>query len=119
MYPDEGPSTSGCESHSGKPPEEPGSQPPASGEILVSNHGVPARIKRDWHSHQRHVVCQQRWRESAAAGGLALCRFVAGPEATLATLARGRAVPPGRLHPPIHIYGAVFPGSKGRPETLG
>jgi len=86
----------------------------ASGEILVSNHGVPARIKRDWHSHQRHVVCQHRWRESAAAGALALCRFVTGPEATLATPARGRAVPPGRLHPPIHIkLCSGIPGKQG------
>jgi hypothetical protein len=32
-------STSGCESRPGKPPEEPGSQPPASGEILASKQG--------------------------------------------------------------------------------
>lgn len=31
--------TSGCESRPGKPPEEPGSQPPASGEILASKRG--------------------------------------------------------------------------------
>ena len=33
------PSTSGCESRPGKPPEEPGSQPPASGEILAAKRG--------------------------------------------------------------------------------
>jgi hypothetical protein len=34
-----GRSTSGCESHPGKPPEEPGSQPPTPGEIRPSKRG--------------------------------------------------------------------------------
>jgi hypothetical protein len=39
VCPVKGRSTSGCESRPGKPPEEPGSQPPASGEILASKRG--------------------------------------------------------------------------------
>jgi hypothetical protein len=34
-----GPSTSGCESRPGKPPEEPGSQPPAFGETRTAKRG--------------------------------------------------------------------------------
>src|SRR5947209_16036825 len=41
MYvcPAKGRTTSGWKSHPGKPPEEPGSQPPASGEIRASKRG--------------------------------------------------------------------------------
>jgi len=39
VCPAKGRPTSGCESRPGKPPEEPGSQPPASGEILASKRG--------------------------------------------------------------------------------
>jgi hypothetical protein len=39
VCPVKGQTTSGCESRPGKPPEEPGSQPPASGEILASKRG--------------------------------------------------------------------------------
>src|SRR5262245_53559473 len=38
--PVKGQSTSGWESRPGKPPEEPGSEPPASGEIRASKRGV-------------------------------------------------------------------------------
>src|ERR1035437_9568028 len=39
VCPEKDRSTSGCESRPGKPPEEPGRQPPASGEILASKRG--------------------------------------------------------------------------------
>jgi hypothetical protein len=39
VCPAKGRSIGGCESRPGKPPEEPGSQPPASGEILAPKRG--------------------------------------------------------------------------------
>src|SRR5215472_5916601 len=39
VCPAKGRPTSGCESHPGKPPEEPGSQPPTSGEIRAAKRG--------------------------------------------------------------------------------
>ncbi len=39
VLPSTGPSTSGCESRPGKPPEEPGSQPPAFGETRAAKRG--------------------------------------------------------------------------------